>query len=557
MMGVKAFILVVILLFNFSLFSISQQKINCDYIIEATDVAITNYNASPGDTMCLMAGARPFLYFKNINGAVDMPVVIINYGGQVVIDSDRPYGLKFAHCNYIKLTGTGANDTEYGIHINSVEEGIGIHISEKSSDFEVDHLEINNTKSIGIMAKTDPDCTFTAVRDSFTMYNVSIHHNYLHDIGTEGLYIGNSFFMGHSLSACDTVVLPHIIEGVEIYNNRLEYLGWDAIQVGCALYDCNIHDNYIYKDSQEEKAYQMSGIMINSGSACHAFNNTIVDGKGTGLFNQGLGGQRFYNNLIINAGRDYDFDNQTTKQQFGIFCKHVYVSPPDSSFSFYNNTIINPKSDGIRFHQPHSANSVFVNNIIINPGAFNYYEDNGSSNNQGYDAYIHNYLDESSVDIYNNIFERNCKDQDFNDTLNFDYHLTFKSVAFNAGVDMAAFDLLNDLDGNIRPFDRYYDQGAFELPSYEDVVVVNSKQRLKLWHNPVRELLKIDIFVEESGMYHFNTIGMNGKVLTDTLINLKHGENTLDINVQDIENGVYVLRINGLSSSISVKFIKI
>lgn len=203
------------------------------------------------------------------------------------------------------LSGTGDENENYGIYIRQVTNGYGLDIGSRSTDFEVENLEISNAKIVGIIAKTDPNCTYDADRPNFTMFNIKIHDNYIHDIGNEGMYIGSSFYLGQYISSCDKTFLPHIIDGVEIYNNRVEYTGWDGIQVGSALYNCAIHDNQVYKDSQAEETYQMSGIIINTGSSCNVYNNTIIDGKGTGILNQGTGGQHFYNNLIINAGLDY------------------------------------------------------------------------------------------------------------------------------------------------------------------------------------------------------------------------------------------------------------
>ncbi len=54
--------------------------------------------------------------------------------------------------------------------------------------------------------------------------------------------------MGQTVYHCnDTVVLPHILKGVKVYNNVLENTGWDAIQVSSATSDCEIYNNLIFK----------------------------------------------------------------------------------------------------------------------------------------------------------------------------------------------------------------------------------------------------------------------------------------------------------------------
>lgn len=550
-----SYVFIFLFLFGSSLFA--QEIINCDYIIEPDELSITELHTNPGDTLCILAGQRPHLYLKNINGNEDSAVVIINYGGQVRIYSEHYYGLKFAECNYVRLTGTGDSDFEYGILIDTVALGDGINVSSKSSDFEIDHINIQKTKNTGILAKSDPNCTFTTVRDSFTMYNVHLHHNYLEDIGTEGIYVGNSFFLGMYLSSCDTTILPHLVEGVSIHHNQLYRIGWDGIQVGCALNGCDIFNNEIFYDSQKEQTYQMSGVMVNTGSRCDVHDHIIVDGMGTGIINQGAGGQKFYNNLIINAGRNFKPDDQYTSQQFGIFSKYSYILPPDSSFLFFNNTIINPKSDGIRFYNSHSSNNLFYNNIIINPGAFAFYDTNGSVNNIGEDAYIHNYLDESEIIMSRNIFERSAADQFFEDTLTFNYRLTSHSPAFNRGSDISDFAIFHDLDGNIRPYDDDYDVGAYELQSAEGLFdLVSHSNYLELAPNPSIDFLEIEIPSQLEKNAHLEILNPSGKNIYTKYIYPSRGASFI-YETSDLPGGLYFVVIKSGEQNYFSKFIKL
>lgn len=538
----------------YSVITHAQKEINCDLIIENDNQYITNYNASPGDTLCLMAGFREHLYLRDIQGAQDTPVVLINYQGVVHIESYTNYGIRFANSRYVRITGAGSNE-EYGIQIDTVSVGDGIDINFMSSDFEIDHLKIQNVKYSGIRVKTDPDCTFEAVRDSFTLYNVFLHHNYLRNIGTEGFYIGSSFFLGHRISACDTTVLPHIIDGVKIYQNKLESIGWDGIQVGCALNSCEIYDNEILNDSQEEFYNQMSGIMVNPGSRCHIYNNKILDGKGTGIINQGAGGQKIFNNLIINAGKDYYPDDQLQRQQFGIFSKYQYIHPEDSSYYIFNNTIINPKSDGIRYFNQNSKENLICNNLIINPGAFDYYENNGSLNNEGLDAYIHNYLDESDLILKNNLFDRNSSLQYFEDTINNNYHLSWQSPAFNSAYDVSEFEVDFDLDRNIRPFDRIYDIGAYELQSAQEVSDFYDLG-IQLIPNPVKDEFRLDFGDQIFTDIRVKIISICGVVYFER--KLKMDSNFFkNMSIKNLPKGMYLLELE-LDDQIHIqRFIKL
>lgn len=550
---------ILVILFLLVSFS-SQSQINCDYEIDASTSTITNITFQPGDTICLMAGLRGPLYLKNIVGTEENPIVIINKGGQCIIDSDLSYGLRFAESKHIVLSGTGDENENYGIYIREVTNGYGLDIGSLSTDFEVENLEISNAKIVGIIAKTDPNCIYDADRPNFTMFNLKIHDNYIHDIGNEGMYIGSSLYLGQYISSCDKTFLPHIIDGVEIYNNRVEYTGWDGIQVGSALYDCAIHDNQIYKDSQAEETYQMSGIIINTGSSCNVYNNTIIDGKGTGILNQGTGGQYFYNNLIINAGRDYYPSDQDATQQFGIFSKYTYIQPPDSSFHFYNNTIINPKSDGIRFMNAHSENNRFINNLIINPGAYDYYANLGSVNFEAPDAYIHNYLD-SAADMFllNNILERSSKEQFFVDTLNNDYHLTKNSPAANTGYNLSAYGITFDLENYNRPYENYFDIGAYELQIITPTSSISPfNQRLNISPNPASDYLTLNFRLEKAQKLSLKFVSMDGKIFNAFSENhFTEGKNKKHISISQLPKAKYILVLYNEKTQIAQKFQKL
>lgn len=542
---VRSFLGFLLLIESFSL--TAQTNIHCDYEIDTETNYIINPSYLPGDTVCIMPGIRGSLYLKEIIGSPDYPIVIINKGGQVIIDSDldpeSEYGIKFVGSENFVLSGAGDQNYTYGIFLHNVPKGSGLSLTSKSSDFEIDHIEISNTDHSGIVAKTDPDCTFTTVRDSFQMNNIKIHDNYIHHTGNEGMYIGSSFFPGQYIAECDTTLLPHIIDGVEIYNNRVEFTGWDAIQVGSALYNCTIHDNDIFMDSQAEEQYQMSGIMVNAGSSSDVFNNKIINGKGTGIINQGTGGQKIFNNLIINAGYNYDFEDKSIKQQHGIFSKYIYIHPPDSIYHFYNNTIINPKNDGIRIANSYAKSNRIINNLIINPGAYGYYENLGSAEVDANDAYIHNFLNESPIFSINNILERSSKDQFFVDTITNDYHLTSNSPAVNWGYDLSNYGITSDLENNQRPFNYYFDIGAYELQLTTTIVSLqNHNQELMAFPNPANNFLNLSFYIDKSQILSFKFVGLGGKEFyMEQNVYFSKGNNKKTLSIKKLPKGEYIL----------------
>ena len=188
-----------ILLPNKFLYSqISSYKIDPDkLLIDANDPLYQK--VKPGDTLFFNAGMRDFLLIRNFRGTPEKPIVLINSGGEVIIDTDNHYGISIQNCSYFKFTGTGDPDHTYGFKVTRVANGAGMGIGYLSSDFEIDHVSIENTSIGGLYAKTDPDCTLNSVRGAFTQYNTIIHDNYIANAGNEGLYIGSSHYLGQKV----------------------------------------------------------------------------------------------------------------------------------------------------------------------------------------------------------------------------------------------------------------------------------------------------------------------------------------------------------------------
>lgn len=534
----KLFKLFLFFLTSNLLVQVYGQQIHCNHVIDTNQNYFNGIPHQAGDTFCIAPGTRGHLYFADLSGTEEEPIIIINNGGLVDIISETGYGISISNCQHIKIIGTGSEE-EYGIHISDVSSGSGIKAGNLTSDIEISNIEISNTKYTGITAKSDPNCQFNSTLDSFIMYNTHIHHNYIHDVGTEGMYIGHSFFTGVYLESCDTTVQPHILDGVDIHDNIVERSGWDAIQLGCALYNARVHHNKIIEDSREERVFQMSGIMVNPGSACDVYNNIIINGKGTGIALQGVGGQKVYNNLIINAGRGYLDDNQTSAQKFGIFCKYTLNMDSDSSFLICNNSIINPKSDGIRFQNKHTANNRFYNNIIVNPGAYNYYNENGNLSNTGMDSYMYFYYPEIEFDTSNNILARSSKNLSFIDTLSHNYRLQSQSPLIDQGKNLIQYNIIFDLDNESRPYGTYYDIGAYEYLGVGTTHI--NKNNINLIPNPFKNEVYIR-GIRNSNIKSLTIYNSQGDVCF-----YQYKPQSSYFNLSNLTNGIYIAHIISMS----------
>lgn len=409
-----------------------QQPAVVAYTIKASESTVdgSKLNLPPGSVVAIEAGSRGPLYLKNFTGTASQPITFINAaGGQAILKGSGPWALKVGACKNIRITGSGGGG-EYGLVVDGGNNGFVL--PELSTDFEIDHVEVRNTGFAGIMAKTDPNCDSKTWRDNFVMRNVSFHHNYIHDVGGEGFYIGNSFYNGKQES-CGTVY-PHTIEGIRVYENTVKNSGCEGIQVGCATKDCEIYNNHIENYGKTPFAnYQNNGLQIGAGTSGKCYNNVILNGPGNGLIMNGTGGNIVYNNIIVNAGA------------LGIFCDER--TTPVGGYSFINNTIVNSGSDGIKLYSEQVDMNNVINNIIINPGTGKYI--NTSSGVR---------LNEK-----NNYYSKDLASVKFANPGSGNYSLLNGSPAVNKGQDVSSFGIREDLKGSLRPIGGAFDIGAYEF----------------------------------------------------------------------------------------------
>ncbi len=441
---------------------------------------------SPGDTISLLAGHYLQILIRHVHGTSDAPIVIRNYGGQAIISNTSNYGLAFHYCTHIKLIGNGCQEHEYGILI-AATQGNGISFDHQSSNMKMTRVEVANTGLSGIMVKTDPRCDdFGTTRDSFTMYDIHIHENLIRNTGNEGLYIGSSYYHTGMQMACngrDTILLPHVIHGVIVYKNILHQTGRNAIQVSSATSNCYIANNLIFEDSQRGIPHHMNGIQVGGGGRCNVYNNQIIDGKGSGIHYFGTGPAMIYNNLIVNPGRSHFPDLPASEHPVhGVFVKHV-ATETSQPIHLFHNTIVNPRTDGIRFEHQYAHYSRIQNNLLVNPGAFAHIKN---------EAFIRIHAACRQLVISHNYFSLNPADVYFTAPLLMDFSLLPRSPAINKGIDLQTFGIDTDIAGLTRPFGQTSDIGAYE---YQGISQTDSPSGAGLYVFPNPADMEINLLV--------------------------------------------------------------
>ncbi|MBX2898329.1 MAG: tandem-95 repeat protein [Cyclobacteriaceae bacterium] len=447
----------------------AQSQCGCKFTI-APGASITYFNGiasgvQPGDVICIQAGSKGGIQFTDVKGSATNPVIIKNCGGQALIGGPTiNNALLFIGSQYIRITGTGDPAVEYGLKIVGTASGSqGLAAVALSSDFEIDHMEIQNAGYNGMMIKSDPSTTCSnkaTERPNFTMRNIKVHDNYVHDTGGEGIYLGVSFYNGTTLY-CGSMQYNHEVRGVRIYNNRFENNGREGIQVGSGVDDVAVYDNRVINYGTTNIPAQNGGIQLGLGTAGRLYNNFVKGGTGPAIAIQGIGNDYVYNNIVVNPGEQaITLNTRPTPLATDIvnqgFLGGVYI---------INNTFVNVGPKGVveEFINNAPGNRMF-NNLIV-----------GSSN--PWDK-TYTYTDWQKG---NNVFIPLIANAKFVNPALDDYRLIAGSPAINAGRDVSSFGVTFDFVNTPRPSGGAWDVGAFELAgNQKPIVTVGANQTLTL-----------------------------------------------------------------------------
>jgi hypothetical protein len=471
----KKLLLIIFILILFLTENVKAQGPQCNCTVTVTDSLLRNYikgnEVTPqrlqaafnkpvpaGSVICLKGERIGNIVFSGFVGTSAAPYKFINCGvfsvkHPAVYEKRLSFGIKFANCKYFRITGTGDTgdpSNPYGIRVQGHLNGM--QIGDLSTEVEADHVEVFKVGFSGIMAKTDPDCNNSATwRENFTMRNVLVHDNYIHDTETgEGLYIGNSFCM-NGKSTCGTVK-PHLIENTKIYKNLVRFTGAEGIQVGCSFVGCEIYDNVVEGYGQSPwngSSQQSNGIQIGEGTGGLCYNNIVRN-----MLNGNVPDKSATAIMVIGAGDNVVFNNLIIKpKNRGMFIDERVLDPSViyPGFRIINNTIIYPQlEDGLSFHGMHNVTRNYaLNNIIVSSTAKYILNSAGTG--------------EAPLTTSNNIRRKNLKDLKLVDTVNFtDLRLQAGSHAIDSGTDVSSYGVNFDFARVSRPKGNAFDAGAYE-----------------------------------------------------------------------------------------------
>ncbi len=249
------------------------------------------------DVLCIPAGHYKFIRIGNLpERSAANPLTITNCGGQLRVGGlNHHYLFVLSGGTHWRLTGqysaldaTGdANYTghahgryahsqgRYGILIDdeTIEEGnpSGLAVGGGASDFEIDFIEIRRVGFAGMLLKTDND-------GAATMRNVRIHDVYIHDTGSEGVYMGSTQSQPQ-----------HTIEGLSFYNNRVVRSGTEIFQLGQIGEGSEVHNNVFFLGALDWKNpfqnFQNNATQLAPRTGSFSFHHNIVIGAAASWIN--------------------------------------------------------------------------------------------------------------------------------------------------------------------------------------------------------------------------------------------------------------------------------
>ena len=423
----------------------------CDDFVPMTNggktYSLANLNA-PGKTYCMQpVDTAKGMSISDVTGSEGNPVKIVNCDSKVTLNSvGWQRGINVTNSQFIHISGTGSREDFYGIHvINS--EGAGADATNGTSDFEIDHVRIDNAGGSGILVRTYPfgtECHLEWTRSQFTQFNTKVHDNHVNGARWEGLYIGTSHYDlpdGPSGTNCGINSAPQAsLVGVEIYNNKIENTGNDGIQLGAAITDVKVYNNTIRNYALHNSGSHGGGLQLNPGTGGQFYNNFVqahpdsTEAKGLMY----IGGQAplyVYNNVFVGGDKAImTLNRMPNSTQFYFTNNTFYGRGTGNVFYFFCNLL------------PEMQTYTFKNNI------FTHYESIGSDQSGGWNYFngaqgakcpmngieISGYADnEEDLHMTENYFSKTPDDILFVSPPTGDYSLQGGSPAAGFGADLS------------------------------------------------------------------------------------------------------------------------
>ncbi|MBV9960831.1 MAG: right-handed parallel beta-helix repeat-containing protein, partial [Parafilimonas sp.] len=323
-----------------------------------------NFSYSPGDTLVL-SGTWSYCTLEDFYGTPNNYVIVINQGGQVTLSS----GFSFTNCRFLKLLGTGSSD-KYGFRISqTVNDGVGITVTGRSSHIDISNVDIYN-KTYGYWVKQEASCIDSLQFPNWVINNISIHDGRIKKTNQEGLYLGSTDPNGLRALICSGLTIfpkPLRLGNIKVYNMIIDSTYRSGIQLSCASQGNNeIYNNTISNCGYEYVSNgQGSGISLGGYTQANLHDNTITNTYTMGISSLGAGPLTIKNNIVKNSGM---LSGHTVPGMASIMVDTRNTNPADSTtFTIQDNTLGTNTDVNIRVYRTYPTYT--KNNTVCSNGA--------------------------------------------------------------------------------------------------------------------------------------------------------------------------------------------
>jgi hypothetical protein len=350
----------------------------------------------PGDVIILPSGVtNDSILLRDFRGTVQNHIIVTNTpGAQTVIDTNDVTaaptygnGIWFHNSKYMKLDGSNGydesdeNNLSYGIRVTDCAAK-GIFLNHGSEGIVIKYIEIDHIGGEGLAAgigiKENSMIGETGLPVGATLTGLYIHHNYIHDTTTEGIYLTatggcSSQDCCNSQDDSDGAVIWH---DIEVRNNRIDSTGWDSLSVGCCE-NAVVHDNLMTNAGLANYSGIGQGLSLslNRGFGGKVSNNTIIGAQKQGIVWMGSGDTDIYNNVIADVGKMGDAASYE-RMAISDCC-----GGDSANLTIRYNTIVNSPYEGIVMNT--YQNGLVQDNLYVNIGTENAYGSVAMSDNAG------------------------------------------------------------------------------------------------------------------------------------------------------------------------------
>lgn len=334
------------------------------------------------DRLYIPAGEYRFIRIGNLPDRSDNnPLIITNKGGQVLVGGQgHHYAMEITGGTNWVLTGrydslSLTGDVSYvghrgGVFANTQGQygflvdddfgnaGSGIRAS-YATKFQIEYIEIREVYFAGMLLKRSGASTAD-------MEGVSINDNYIHDTGSEGLYIG----------ATEGPV-QHRIKDWQIYNNRILRTGTEALQLQQLSGTTLVHHNVIGPAALDWRAafqnFQDNNLQIGLREGhLDVYNNVFIGSAGAmiSFFSEAVDGDP----IVDNVGATFRDNYFHSMRGLGMYMNNVglenmtYVFERNSfgGWRFEYDEVYNTTENDHLFRIVNATTPVVINDNIWN-----------------------------------------------------------------------------------------------------------------------------------------------------------------------------------------------